>query len=169
MLNIAQRMPAMEEFETTGSVVQLADYRSLIDNWNILLVEDDPSDAMLTEIALNGAAIRHTTHTAANGNEALECLKGGIERNLMPPDIVFLDLSLPDKDGFEILAEIAAMPLRYRSLPFVILTGSDHYQYITHTYDLWMPAYLTKPCTSEKLQEAFEAVRRHAHQPTARQ
>jgi CheY-like chemotaxis protein len=142
-----------------AQLFDLATHRNAKKSWNILLVEDDPSDAALTELAINITDIPHTTHQIASGNEALSCLGGHCEPDFqLQPDIVFLDLSLPDKDGFAILAEIAALPPQQRDIPFVILTGSEHYQYITHSYDLWMPAYLTKPCTVEKVMQAFDSV-----------
>ncbi len=161
MLNYAYKPMAIEETAkpTPAPVVSLAAFRNPAPSWNILLVEDDPSDVTLTKMALRSAEIPHHLHNAANGKEVLGCLNGQCAPEFnRTPDVVLLDLSLPDKNGFEILAEISALPNRYRSLPFVILTGSEHYRYITHTYDLWMPAYLTKPCTAEKMKEAFSAV-----------
>jgi CheY-like chemotaxis protein len=162
MYNYAYDMPTAEVIPP-AEVLKLAEHRKLMDSWNILLAEDDPSDVKLTEISLSAADIPFTLHTVTSGKDVLPNLRGNKTHEfLFPPDLVILDLSLPDKDGFEVLAELANAPEHLKHLPIFIVTGFEHYRYITQTYDLWIPAYISKPCTSEKIQQAFDTLRHAA-------
>src|SRR5262245_56126000 len=139
MLKLAYHLPAILQPSSFTPVRRLAPYHVTRPVWNVLLVEDDPSDVALTRRALRRAYIPHHLHCVASGAEALKSLHGACWPDfLTPPDVVLLDLNLPDKDGFQLLAEVSAMAGRYRHIPFVILTKFEHYQYITHTYDLWI-------------------------------
>jgi len=148
----------LEEPTQTSSVPVRVHQRSLFPGkpLNILLVEDDPSDKMLTEIALKATKISHRLSTLRDGNDVISYLHGRGKFAGQPrPDVVLLDLSLPHCDGFEVLAEITECP-KLQDIPIIILTGFEHYHYIMKVYGLWLPAYVTKPCSSEKLSAALE-------------
>lgn len=127
----------------------------------VLLVEDSRSDAALTELALDAAAISYTLQVLRKGSDVLPYLKKqGKYAAAARPDVLILDLGLPGSDGFEILADLAQLPAPMRDLPIVIVTGYEHFEYIRHSYPLWIPAYLTKPFTEERIREAFAAIGR---------
>jgi CheY-like chemotaxis protein len=156
MLERAHSLPEIQEPMSVAPAMRLATYHVAGPFWNVLLVEDDPSDVALTRRALNRAYIPHHLHNVASGTDAVKALRGACWPDFIAtPDVVFLDLNLPGKDGFQLLAEIATMSERFHNIPFVILTKFEHYKYITHTYDLWIAGYVTKPCTPEKMAEVF--------------
>jgi CheY-like chemotaxis protein len=127
---------------------------------HILLAEDDASDVMLTESALDAAAPDCYLHTLRNGADVLPYLSGqGKYRGQPRADMLMLDLSLPGKDGFEVLAELAARSERYGDLPIVILTGDRQCAFLSGSCELNIAAYLTKPCSPEKMQQVMTAIR----------
>lgn len=169
MLKRAYHLPDIQQPVSLAPERRLAAYHVALPSWNVLLVEDDPSDVALTRHALKRAYIPHHLHSVASGTDAVKALRGACWPEFsLPPDVVFLDLNLPDKDGFALLAEISSMAERFHQIPFVILTKFEHYQYITRTYDLWIPAYLTKPCTPEKMMEVFAMLGRRERMKGAR-
>src|SRR5437773_4274731 len=92
---------------------------------NILLVEDDPSDVDLTRRALQRAKLQNRVWIVADGVEALAFLRReGPHRGVPRPDLVLLDLKLPNLDGRDVLMRIRAHP-RWRRPPAGGLTGSD--------------------------------------------
>ena len=131
--------------------------RTAIAPVDILLVEDEDSDVMLTEISLLSARVKYNLHRLSSGRDVIPYLfSAGKYQNAKKPAILMLDLSLPDKDGFEILAELAAMPERIKKLPIIILTADSHSMFLKHSYNLNIVAYLSKPCTAEKMRAAVQ-------------
>lgn len=127
---------------------------------NILLVEDNPGDAMLTRLALEECDIEtRVTEEITDGAKAVAFLKTLGGRAGAPlPDVLLLDIGLPDTNGFEVLTAINEDRM-LRKLPVVILTGFGHYAYLKNAYKgLYVAAYLKKPCRPGQLQEALFAV-----------
>ena len=93
----------------------------------ILLVEDEPNDAVLVQIALQKIMPGVSLPVVSDGVQAVEYLKGTgpyADRSLYPfPDVVLLDLNLPLLDGFEVLRWIRQQP-ELKLLPVIGLTGS---------------------------------------------
>lgn len=111
----------------------------------ILLVEDNPGDVRLTQEALKEAKASNRMNVVADGEEALQYLRReGRFADAVRPDLIFLDLNLPKKDGREVLAEIKSDP-QLRSIPVVVLTTSNAELDILHAYDLHANCYITKP------------------------
>ena len=109
----------------------------------ILLVEDNPDDAVLTERALRG--LPASLHVARDGQEALDYLFGTDEQAPESiPAVVVLDVHLPRVSGLEVLRRIRADE-RTQRLPVVILTSSHEDQDMIHGYDLGANSYVCKP------------------------
>lgn len=124
----------------------------------ILLVEDNPGDARLTREALLKGKVRNTLAVVDDGVNALAYLRGiGEYKNSKRPDVVLLDLTLPKKDGREVLVEIKSDP-KLQSIPVVILTGSQAEEDILKAYNLNVTSYLTKPIDMDKLIKALQNV-----------
>jgi CheY-like chemotaxis protein len=121
---------------------------NLIDNKaaiELLLVEDDPGDVLMTREALSEAKVLHHLHVVDNGESAMAFLGNQGEYADAPrPDLIFLDLNLPRLDGREVLGLIKADPA-LRSIPVVILTTSNAEEDVLKSYNLHANAYVTKP------------------------
>jgi chemotaxis family two-component system response regulator Rcp1 len=112
---------------------------------DILLVEDNPGDVRLTREALKEAKVLNNLSVVQDGIEAIAFLRReGKYAQEVRPDIIFLDLNLPKKDGREVLAEIKKDP-NLRRIPVVILTTSKAEEDVVKTYDLHANCYITKP------------------------
>ena len=111
----------------------------------VLLVEDDPGDVLLTQEAFAQHQVNNRLHVVRDGVEALEFLrKQGRWAASPTPDLVLLDLNLPRMDGREVLAEIKADET-LRRIPVVVLTTSEAEEDVLRSYELYANAYVTKP------------------------
>ncbi len=111
----------------------------------ILLVEDNPSDVLLTQIAMRECKMANRLQVVGDGEQALSYLRReGRFVDAIRPDLVLLDLNLPRLDGREVLREIKDDP-ELRSIPVVVLTTSDAERDVMQSYDLHANAYITKP------------------------
>jgi CheY-like chemotaxis protein len=111
----------------------------------ILLVEDNPADVRLTREALKEGKVRNNLHVVADGEAALAFLRREGQYARAPhPDLIFLDLNLPRKDGREVLAEIKEDP-DLKRIPVVVLTTSTAEKDILQSYNLHANCYVTKP------------------------
>ena len=100
----------------------------------ILLVEDNPADARLTQEAIRDTEFRYQLHLAEDGEEAMEFLHQEGEFSDVPrPDLILLDLNLPGMDGREVLAEIKSDE-DLGSIPVVVLTTSTAQQDLLYSY-----------------------------------
>ncbi|WP_246999700.1 response regulator [Halosolutus gelatinilyticus] len=112
---------------------------------DILLVEDNPGDVRLTKEAFKEAKIANTLHVVCDGAEALDFLhRRGDYSDAPRPAIVLLDFNLPRTNGDEVLDEVNEDP-ELRSIPVVMLTGSESETDIVKSHCLGANAYLTKP------------------------
>src|SRR5262245_8010580 len=116
---------------------------------DILLVEDNPNDAELTQRALNKVHLGAQIAIARDGAEALEYLFGGRPK----PKVIFLDLKLPKIDGIEVLRRTRA-DARTRSIPIVVLTSSQEERDISECYKLGVNSYVVKPVEFDKFYKA---------------
>ncbi len=117
---------------------------------NILMVEDNPGDARLTEEALKESKLANNLFHAKDGVEAMAFLRREGEHADAPqPDIVLLDLNLPRKDGREVLAEMKGDPA-LQHIPVVVLTTSEAESDILRSYTLHCNCYITKPVDLDK-------------------
>jgi CheY-like chemotaxis protein len=111
----------------------------------VLLVEDDPGDVLMTQEAFEEHKVRNNLAVVNDGAEALAYLRReGQYADAARPDLVLLDLNLPRRDGREVLAEIKGDP-ELRQIPVVVLTTSQADEDIVRSYQLHANAYVTKP------------------------
>ncbi|MEU0133001.1 response regulator [Streptomyces sp. NPDC006296] len=116
----------------------------------VLLVEDDPGDELMTREAFEDNKIRNTLHVVRDGQEALDFLYREGEHTEAPrPDLVLLDLNLPRYDGRQVLERIKTDP-DLASIPVVVLTTSSAEEDILRSYKLHANAYVTKPVDLEQ-------------------
>jgi CheY-like chemotaxis protein len=111
----------------------------------VLLVEDDPGDELMTREAFEDNKIGNRLHVARDGEEALDFLyRRGLHADAPRVDLVLLDLNLPKYDGRQVLERIRADP-DLTHLPVVVLTTSSSEEDILRSYKLHANAYVTKP------------------------
>ena len=112
---------------------------------SILLVEDNLGDIRLTREALKESKISNSLHVVRDGVETFAFLrKEGIFKGVSRPDIIFLDLNLPKKDGREVLSEIKQNE-DFKSILVIILRSSYEEQDILNSYNLQANCYIKKP------------------------
>ena len=117
---------------------------------DVLLVEDDPGDVLMTREAFEHHRIRNTLHVVNDGEQALQFLHQTGEYVGAPrPGLILLDLNLPRRDGLEVLAELKEDPA-LRVIPVVILTTSQADEDILRSYALHANAYVSKPVDFER-------------------
>ncbi|MDY6819679.1 MAG: response regulator [Halobacteriales archaeon] len=111
----------------------------------ILLAEDNPGDARLTEKAFEQGNIVNNLHIVEDGVEAMQFLRQeATYQDQARPDLVLLDLNMPKKDGWDVLEEMKS-DAQLRRIPVIVLTSSEAEEDILKSYDLQANAYLTKP------------------------
>ncbi|MEW2164884.1 response regulator [Streptomyces sp. NPDC007084] len=112
---------------------------------DVLLVEDDPGDELMTREAFEDNKIGNTLHVVRDGEEALDFLyKRGAHTDAPQPDLILLDLNLPKYDGRQVLERIKSDP-GLSHIPVVVLTTSAAEEDILRSYKLHANAYVTKP------------------------
>ena len=116
----------------------------------VLLVEDDPGDVLMTKEAFEDYKLSNQLHVVNDGAEAMDFLRQKGEHADAPrPDLVLLDLNLPRMDGREVLQAIKSDP-ELASIPVVILTTSEAEEDVLRSYSLHANAYVTKPVDFER-------------------
>jgi two-component system, chemotaxis family, response regulator Rcp1 len=111
----------------------------------ILLVEDNPGDVRLMREALKMQAAETRLAVAEDGEQAVRFLRRLDPFHDAPrPDLIFLDLNLPRRDGREVLAEIKNDQL-LRRIPVIVLTTSEAERDVQRMYDLHANCYIRKP------------------------
>jgi CheY-like chemotaxis protein len=126
--------------------------------FEILLVDDSPSDAALAIEALHADGMANHVVHVENGVEALEYLRGEWPYAGAPrPDIILLDLNMPRKDGREVLTELKA-DSNFRTIPVIVLTTSQADRDIQQSYELHANCYIVKPVDFTKFTEVVSAL-----------
>lgn len=116
----------------------------------ILLIEDNFTDAALTIRALERGGVRHRLTLVRDGAEALEFLRReGRFARAPRPDLILLDLNLPRIDGRELLADLKSDD-DLSLIPVVIMTGSQDYEDELRSQRLNVEGYVTKPIDMPK-------------------
>lgn len=116
----------------------------------VLLVEDDQGDVLLTKEAFDFNKVRNRLHVVNDGEQAMAYLRRENDYHDAPrPDLILLDLNLPRMGGLEVLSEVKA-DADLRTIPVVILTTSEAEEDILHSYRLHANAYVSKPVDFEQ-------------------
>ena len=124
----------------------------------ILLVEDNPGDVLLTKEAFREGNYFPHLSVVEDGEEALLFLrKQGRHKHAPRPDIILLDLNLPKKDGRELLAEVKE-DAELRHIPVIVLTTSNAEQDVARAYRLHANCYLTKPIEMDDFMRKVRSV-----------
>jgi CheY-like chemotaxis protein len=124
----------------------------------VLLVEDDPGDVMMTREAFQDYKVQNQLHVVSDGAEAMAFLRQEGDYAGRPrPDLVLLDLNLPRMDGRQVLESIKSDP-ELASIPVVVLTTSENEDDVLRSYSLHANAYVTKPVDFERFIEVVRQI-----------
>jgi len=114
----------------------------------ILLAEDNPRDAEMTQRALRKHNLGNRVFWVKDGAEALDylfCRGSYADRDPgRPPKLVLLDIKMPKVDGIEVLRQIKADE-RTRIVPVVVMTSSNEERDVFESYRLGVNSYIVKP------------------------
>ncbi|OKH75828.1 chemotaxis protein CheY [Mycobacterium sp. SWH-M1] len=130
----------------------------LVDPIDVLLVEDDAGDELITREAFEVNDINNTLHVARDGAEGLDFLyRRGKYRDAPRPDLILLDLNLPKYDGRHVLETLKRDP-DLQHIPVVVLTTSSAQEDILESYKLHANAYVTKPVDLDQYLSAVRQI-----------
>ncbi|MGE5476666.1 MAG: response regulator [Bacteroidales bacterium] len=120
------------------------------------MVDDEPGDVELIRLAIAESPYPCKVSTAGNGREALELLRrNGTPEQAEAPDLMLLDLNMPQMNGREVLKEMKADP-QLAHIPVVVLTTSGVERDVSASYALGASGFVTKPMDMD---EFFRAIR----------
>ena len=124
----------------------------------ILLVEDNIGDVLLTEEAFRYTKFSYNLRVAKDGDEAIKILKRKGKYHELPlPDLILLDLNLPKIDGREVLDKIKT-DSELKDIPVIILSGSKAESDMTASYDLHANSYIVKPDNFDDFKEIVTSI-----------
>ena len=125
---------------------------------DVLLVEDDEGDILMTREAFEFYKIRNPLHVVSDGERALQYLRQtGPFADAARPGLILLDINLPRLSGLEVLAELKADP-ELALIPVVMLTTSQAEEDILRSYRLHANAYVSKPVDFENFMAAIRQI-----------
>jgi two-component system response regulator len=127
----------------------------------ILLIEDNPSDAELAIRELRRHKFANRIHLIGDGAEALDFIfcRGAYQHRSFyrPPKLILLDMKLPKVDGLQILAAIK-QDVRTQAIPVVIMTSSSEQRDLIESYKLGANAYIQKPVDFDEFRRVIEHI-----------
>ncbi len=125
----------------------------------ILLVENNPVDVRLIQETFKDSRISNKVSVAIDGETAMELLHHkGAYVDTPKPDLIILDLSLPKKDGREVLQEIKRDE-DLRAIPVIVLSTSDYDKDIISAYANQASCYIVKPLEFDEFAQAMKSLR----------
>jgi CheY-like chemotaxis protein len=129
--------------------------REIVD---VLLVEDDEGDVLMTREAFEFYKIQNRLHVVSDGKQALEFLRRtGRFADAPRPGLVLLDVNLPRLSGLEVLAELKQDD-KLLTIPVIMLTTSQAEQDILRSYSLHANAYISKPVGFQPFIDAIRQI-----------
>ena len=144
-----------ESAKYTGEVMETKELR-------VMLVEDNPEDVGFTKIILRKTGLDRNLLVAPDGKEAIEALACLKDNESRIPDLILLDINLPDISGIDLLTKLKR-DHEFSRIPVVMLTGSNFDDDIQKSYDLGASTYLVKPISKDALMLVIENLFGNAH------
>jgi len=125
----------------------------------ILILEENPEQVLLIQNAFQADEISCRVTAIADGAEALNFLhRREQHHNAERPDLILLNLHLPERNGREILEDLKSSD-RLRRIPVVILTDSDDEEDIFNSYALQGNSYVIKSGDSDRLHQIVQRIK----------
>ncbi len=122
---------------------------------NVLLVEDNDDDIIIIEKAFSAVKFVRRFYVVHNGEEALDFIyHRGKYKEIQPsiPELIFLDISMPGMNGFEVLEELKT-DSKTKKIPVIMLTSSKRKEDVEKSYGIGAYSYITKPSNLNDLTE----------------
>lgn len=119
---------------------------------NILLADDDKDDRLFFEMALDALSTQITIETVVDGEKLMEYLAENLKKL---PDVLFLDLNMPRKNGFECLIEIR-LNKALRKLPVIIFSTSYEQEVVNQLFINGAKYFMRKPAEFSHLKKIIE-------------
>ena len=138
-----------------GNIVQKRN-----NNLKILIIEDNSIDENLIKDAIKESGYKAITHSIHDGNNAIRFLKYDNNNTAIPftkPDIIFLDLNLPIKNGFEVLSEVKSNK-KTALIPVIIITHSVNYKDMIKCYELNANSFLVKALKVNEFKQDIKSI-----------
>lgn len=127
----------------------------ILNNLNILLADDDHDDRLFFKQALEELNTSAKLTTVDDGEELMDYLNNVGEENILPiPDILFLDINMPRKNGIECLAEIKRNE-KLKTLPVVMFSTSNSWDTINLLFKSGSNVYIHKPSDFSQLKQVI--------------
>lgn len=123
---------------------------------NIFLADDDPDDCDFFAEALKEVSVPTELTVATDGIELMTALEKNVTKP-PPPHVIFLDLNMPRKNGFECLKQIRETS-KLKNIPVVIFSTTANESAIETTYSLGANCYIQKPNSHQLIKKAIETV-----------
>ncbi len=123
-----------------------------VNSLNLILADDDPDDRMLFNDALKELPVQHVLKTVNDGEQLMSVLTSNTGKL---PDVIFLDLNMPRKNGFECLSEIKVNE-QLKTLPVIIYSTSLDYNVVDMLYDRGADRYIRKPGDFSMLKQIIQ-------------
>ena len=125
---------------------------------DILICQDNLGDVYIINNVLKNSTSNYNLYHVNNGESAMNYLhKTGDYQDVSRPDLILLDLNLPNKHGFEVLQEIKTHP-DLKTIPVIVLTSSKSEQDILKSYELFGSCFITKPFDFEEFSNAMQDI-----------
>ena len=130
-----------------------------IDPQKMLLIDDDPNDIELIQLAIRDLSFIRTLDILSDGEQAINYLLGTTTQPPVRqlPRLVLMDLKLPKLTGVEVLREIRQNPVT-QFLPVVIMTSSSEESDLRACYNLGVNSYVVKPLNFQQFQDIAREV-----------
>lgn len=142
---------------TLDSFLPLLAFCSCMKQLNcILFVDDDVATVYLHKRLINKLNITEKLVTCRNGLEALEYVRNAEAANYTAPDLIFLDVNMPQMDGFEFLKAYAELDDALRAKHVIMLTSSLMEGDVRKAEGLGVSEYVDKPLTERKMRMLIE-------------
>lgn len=123
-----------------------------------LLVDPNTEDVRLVLEALENERIANDIHSVSSGTEALDYLhQPGEYTDAARPDLILLDIELPEMDGHQLLEELTGDP-ELEGIPVIVLTGSDEAKDVARSYHLHANAYVRKPVEPDEFTSVIRSL-----------
>ena len=125
---------------------------------NILIIDDNETDAMIMQEALASVVIGNEVKILNNAADAIDLLnnKGDFKKE-EKPDLILLDLNMPDLNGFEFLRIVKKDP-RFIQIPIIILSGTENPENINECYQLGANCFIQKPNDITKFKQVVAVI-----------